>query len=218
LLGCCTDCKEIIKSATKILIGGESFRRIREDNCYFIDKTPFIEELLSQGPAMVSLITRPRRFGKTLGMTMLQDFFDIRADSRKIFEGLAIARNTPLCEAWQNKYPVLFLSLKYVEGLSFVHALGQFRELISRLCIDAAYLQHSDRIDEQEKEKLALLKVGTDDIRLLETSLLTLSRALHAHWGKPAILLIDEYDVPIARAEEAGFYTEMTSFIRNLPS
>ena len=99
-------------SASNILIGGESFRRIREDNCYYIDKTMFLEELLSQTPPMVSLITRPRRFGKTLNMTMLQEFFDIRQDSRKLFEGLAISRNEAICDAWMNKYPSVFLSMK----------------------------------------------------------------------------------------------------------
>jgi len=203
-------------STTKILIGGESFRRIREENCYYIDKTFLLKELLSETPAMVSLITRPRRFGKTLNMTMLQDFFDIRQDSSKIFEGLAVSRNTALCEAWMNKYPVIFLSMKCVEGTRFTHALGQFQELISRQCIDATYLLQSEKIDPIEKEKLSFLKSGTGELHLLENALLTLCRALHAHWGKPAILLIDEYDVPLARAEEMGYYAEMVSFMRNM--
>ena len=202
--------------AARILIGGESFRRIREENCYYIDKTGLIEKLLSHNPPMVSLFTRPRRFGKTLNMTMLRDFLDIRQDSREIFAGLSVSENRSLCDAWMNQHPVLFISLKYLEGTRFEHALGQFQEVISRQCIDTAYLLQSEHIDPSEKEKLSLLKNGTGDLRLLENSLLTLCRALHAHWGKPAILLIDEYDVPLARAEQKGYYEQMVSFLRNL--
>ena len=203
-------------AASPILIGGEFFRRIREDNCYYIDKTSFLEELLSSKPPMVSLFTRPRRFGKTLMMTMLRDFFDVRQDSKEIFEGLAISKSEALCDAWMNKHPVIFISLKYVEGMNFKHALGQFRELFSRQCIDASYLLQSNSIEDDEKQNLATLKAGTDDPRLLENSLLILCRALHAHWGKPAILLIDEYDVPLAHAEQTGYYKEMVVFLRNL--
>ena len=203
-------------AASPILIGGEFFRRIREDSCCYIDKTNFLEELLASVPATVSILTRPRRFGKTLMMTMLQDFFDVRQDSKEIFEGLAISKNEALCDAWMNKHPVIFISLKYVEGMNFKHALGQFRELISRQCIDASYLLQSNSIEDDEKQNLATLKAGTDDPRLLENSLLMLCRALHAHWGKPAILLIDEYDVPLAHAEQTGYYKEMVVFLRNL--
>ena len=203
-------------AASPILIGGEFFREIRERSCCYIDKTNFLEELLASVPATVSILTRPRRFGKTLMMTMLRDFFDVRQDSKEIFEGLAISKNEALCDAWMNKHPVIFISLKYVEGMNFKHALGQFRELISRQCIDASYLLQSNSIEDDEKQNLATLKAGTDDPRLLENSLLMLCRALHAHWGKPAILLIDEYDVPLAHAEQTGYYKEMVVFLRNL--
>ena len=203
-------------SASNILIGGESFRRIREDNCYYIDKTMFLEELLSQTPPMVSLITRPRRFGKTLNMTMLQEFFDIRQDSRKLFEGLAISKNEALCDAWMNKYPSVFLSMKNVEGMSFDDAYIYFRDLASRLCSDHGYLIDSPRVAELEKRLLKSILDQEADAGAVSNILLTLSRALHAHWGKPAILLIDEYDVPLARAEQNGYYSEMVSFIRNM--
>ena len=203
-------------SASNILIGGESFRRIREDNCYYIDKTMFLEELLLQTPPMVSLITRPRRFGKTLNMTMLHEFFDIRHDSRKLFEGLAISKNEALCDAWMNKYPSVFLSMKNVEGMSFDDAYIYFRDLASRLCSDHGYLIDSPRVAELEKRLLKSILDQEADVGAVSNILLTFSRALHAHWGKPAILLIDEYDVPLARAEQNGYYSEMVSFIRNM--
>ncbi len=112
-----------------ILIGGESFREIREQKCCYVDKTTFLEEMLAAIPPKVSLVTRPRRFGKTLTMTMLQEFFDIQKDSRQIFEGLAVSQNARLCEAWMNKYPVLFLTLKGVEGQDFPMRLKNSRQL-----------------------------------------------------------------------------------------
>ncbi len=203
-------------SASNILIGGESFREIRESNCYYIDKTDFLVELLSNVPAKVSLVTRPRRFGKTLTMTMLQEFFDIRQDSRKLFEGLAISKNKALCEAWMNKYPSAFLSLKLIEGQNFDHALEQAAAIISRLCIEHDYLTASSKVSDADKQELSSLIFKQGSPTTLENSLITLSRALHAHWGKPAILLIDEYDVPLARAEQNGYYKEMVGFIRNM--
>ena len=113
----------------RIFIGAEFFRELRENNCYYIDKTGLIEELLSENPSKVSLFTRPRRFGKTLMMTMLRDFFDIRQDSKAIFEGLAISRNKALCERWMNRYPTVFLTLKGVEGLSFEQAMRAARSV-----------------------------------------------------------------------------------------
>ena len=113
--------------ALNILIGGESFRRLREEQCYYVDKTDLLEEFLSQTPPMVSLFTRPRRFGKTLTMSMLREFFDIQKDSRDIFEGLKVVRNKALCNEWMNKYPVVFLSLKYVEGQNFDHLAKMLR-------------------------------------------------------------------------------------------
>ena len=203
-------------SASNILIGGESFREIREFNCYYIDKTDFLVELLSNIPAKVSLITRPRRFGKTLNMTMLQEFFDIRQDSKKLFEGLTVSKNETLCNEWMNKYPSVFLSMKNVEGISFDDAYIYFRALAARLCSDHAYLIDSPRVAELEKNLLKSILEEDADTGAVSNILLTLCRALHAHWGKPAILLIDEYDVPLARAEQNGYYDEMVIFIRNV--
>ena len=202
--------------ASNILIGGDSFRKIRDLGCYYVDKTGFLIELLSQTPPEVSLITRPRRFGKTLNMTMLQEFFDIRQDSKSLFEGLEVMRHEDICDAWMNKYPTFFLSLKSVEGQNFDHALEQAAALISRLCIEHEYLVTSPSVSVADRQELSSLIFKQGSSPMLENSLITLSRALHAHWGKPAILLIDEYDVPLARAEQVGYYDEMVSFIRNM--
>ena len=203
-------------SALNILIGGESFREIRERNCYYVDKTDLLEELLTAVPPKASLITRPRRFGKTLTMSMLREFFDIQKDSRDIFEGLKIDRNKELCEAWMNKHPVFYISLKRVEGLSFAEALAGFRELISLQSSEYTYLLQSAELSESEKEALHSLFSGTNDKTLLESSLQRISVALQNHWKKPVILLIDEYDVPLACAQQNGYYHEMVSFIRNM--
>ncbi|MBQ7502572.1 AAA family ATPase, partial [bacterium] len=202
-------------ASMNILIGCEFFRRLREEKRCYVDKTAFIEELLSANQALVSLITRPRRFGKTLTLTMLQDFFDIRQDSRFIFEGLAVSRNTGLCEKWMNQYPTVFLTLKGVEGRSYDFACGQLSGLLQEICIEHAYLLESEKVDADVKEKLEALKKGKASEKDMAASLQFICRALKAHWGKPAILLIDEYDVPISCAEQNGYYNEMVGFMRN---
>ena len=203
-------------SALNILIGGESFREIRERNCYYVDKTDLLEELLASVPPKVSLITRPRRFGKTLTMSMLREFFDIQKDSRGIFEGLKVARNKELCDEWMNKHPVFYISLKRVEGLSFSEALAGFREIISLQSLEYTYLLQSAELSESEKDALRSLFSGTNDKTLLESSLQRISVALQNHWKKPIVLLVDEYDVPLACAQQNGYYHEMVSFIRNM--
>ena len=203
-------------SALNILIGGESFREIRELNCCYVDKTDLLEELLTAIPPKVSLITRPRRFGKTLTMSMLREFFDIQKDSKDIFSGLKIFHNRELCDEWMNKHPVVFLSLKYVEGQSFEHALAQFASLISRVCTEHSYLNDSVGVTATDKQEISELIFKQADVTSLENSLLTLCRSLQNHWEKPAILLIDEYDVPLACAQQNGYYHEMVSFVRNM--
>ncbi|MDD6180985.1 MAG: AAA family ATPase [Desulfovibrionaceae bacterium] len=199
-------------SQPRITIGSEFFRKIREEHALYMDKTGLIEELL-WNKAEVSLITRPRRFGKTLTMTMLRDFFDIRQDSRAIFEGLAIARNKELCESWMNQYPTVFLTLKGAEGLTLDEALYACAEIIGALCAQHSYLYASPHVEQRDKEMLHELE-STEDKNLLAKSINTLCRALHAHYGKPVILLIDEYDVPLAKAQENGYYREMVTFLR----
>ena len=203
-------------SALNILIGGESFREIRELNCYYVDKTDILEELLASVPPKVSLISRPRRFGKTLTMSMLREFFDIQKDSRDIFDGLKVARNKELCDEWMNKHPVFYISLKRVEGLTFTESLAGFREIISLQGSEYTYLLQSSELSESEKDALHSLFSGTNDKALLESSLQRISVALHSHWKRQPILLIDEYDVPLACAQQNGYYHEMVSFIRNM--
>jgi hypothetical protein len=208
--------EKTMPTTPRILIGGEFFRELRENDCYYVDKTALIEELLFSVPPKVSLLTRPRRFGKTLTMTMLREFFDIQKDSKSIFAGLDITENTVLCDMWMNKYPVVMLSLKQIEGLDFLSALRQYSDVIGRICADNGYLQKSDTVTARDKKILAELECPSQDAGLLENSLLTLSRAMRDHWGKPVILLIDEYDVPLAKAEENSYYREMVGFLRNM--
>ena len=134
-----------------ILIGSDSFRKIRENNGYYIDKTGFLEEMLASTPPEVSLITRPRRFGKTLTMSMLQEFFDIQKDSKQIFEGLTVVKNARLRDEWMNKYPVVFLSLKNIEGEDFQQALNQFKERIRVFLSSQRFLLKSLRVYESDR-------------------------------------------------------------------
>ena len=199
-----------------ILIGGTSFREIREESCWYADKTAIIEEFVRTGPARVSLITRPRRFGKTLMMNMLSEFFDIAKDSRALFEGLAIAEDKALCGRWMNQHPTVFPTFKDVDGLTFAAALTRIASCISDVCIENAFLLDSPAVDPADREKLQTLKSKKGNKALLSDSLKILCRAFHAHWGRPVIVLIDEYDVPLARAQENGYYKEMADFIRSL--
>ncbi len=203
-------------SDVRIKIGGEKFREIRENSSYYADKTAFIEELLSGEPPEVSLITRPRRFGKTLMMTMLRDFFDIRQDSRALFEGLAISKNKEICDKWMNQCPVVFLTFKGIEGQTFEDALKKIRSRISNICIEYSFLSDSISVDERIRERLSLLKAESAEDSMLSDSLKTLCMALYAHYGKPAILLIDEYDVPLDKAHKYGYYDDMAQFIRSM--
>ncbi len=208
--------KEWSMARLNIRIGGDTFRRIRETQCVYIDKTSIIEEMLATTPPEVSLITRPRRFGKTLTMTMLQAFFDISTDNRHLFEGLKVMENPELCEKWMNQYPTVFLSLKDITGENYGSAIRQMKILITDICGNYEYLLESPKIKSTDRASLSLLIHGGATDELYMRSLLILSRALESHWGKPAILLIDEYDVPINYAEKKGYYEEMIGFMRNM--
>ena len=138
-------------SDSKILVGTESFRELREKNKVYIDKTGFISEFLSENTAKVSLITRPRRFGKSLLMDMLSEFFDRRKDSREIFDGLAVSKEKELCEKWMNKYPVIYLSLNEIKGETFEKCYNRFKRIAARLCDDYNYLLYSSKVLESTK-------------------------------------------------------------------
>ena len=202
--------------ALKLPIGNDIFKKLREDGAYYVDKTGFIEELLSPHLPLVSLITRPRRFGKSLNMSMLAEFFDYRKKSAPLFQGLYIAGQETLCSTWMNTFPVLSLSLKNIEGASFSHALAQFSELIQTLCDEHFYLLSSPRVSALMRKKLQSCYNGKASEVELENALFTLCRALASHTDKSVIVLIDEYDVPLTSAFKNSYYAEMTAFVRAL--
>ncbi len=198
----------------RILIGGESFRELREGNYAYIDKTALLEELLGQDRPKVALITRPRRFGKTLTMSMLHEFFDIQKNSDDIFQDLAIAQNADFCAAWMNKFPTIFISLKEIKGGTFSHSYDKFLSYVSEVFLDNSYLLHSEKIHDKHKEKIQSFideKVKQNDT---ENSFLFLCKVLNKYWNKKVIILIDEYDVPLYYSEQKGYYHEMIDFMR----
>lgn len=199
-----------------IPVGTSSFAEIRRENYYFVDKSGLIEELLRTKGTKITLITRPRRFGKTLGMSMLADFFDIRKSSRELFGGLAVADNRELCDAWLNQYPTLFLSFKSVDGLTFDDAYEMLVAVIANLYKDNLYLIEHDNVNEFDKELFVRLASKQASKEEVKNSLLTLTQLLTTHYGKPAIILLDEYDVPLAKASEKGYYIEMLDTIKGV--
>lgn len=164
-------------------LGIDSFSKLRENGNYYIDKTDFIRELLGK-QFEANLITRPRRFGKTLTMSMLEDFFDIGRDSKKHFEGLAISGDSEICGRWMNQWPVLFLTLKSVEGNDFDSAFGMFTVLISGLCKKYSFLEHSQSIDEDDRRIFKTLKSQTASNENFKDSLYLFTRMMKAHYGK----------------------------------
>lgn len=201
----------------KIPVGLESFELIRTSGFYYIDKTRFIAELV-QDAFSVNLITRPRRFGKTLMMSMLESFFDIRKDSRAIFVGLEITENTALCEKWMNQWPVLFLSFKDIASNKFKNSYEQLMFNISSLYIEHEYLLKSGQVNVADKECFMRLMMRTASEAEVRNSLFLLTRMMYMHYGKPVILLLDEYDVPLSKANGYGYYDEMLDLVRSLLS
>lgn len=202
-------------SKLSIPVGISNFEKIRNGGFYYIDKTGLIAELV-RSSAEVTLITRPRRFGKTLGMSMLESFFDIRKDSKKLFDGLEISHQKNLCEKWMNQWPVVFLSLKNVDGIHFSDAYQQLVYEISLLYQQHDNLLKNTALSDRDKflfKQLQERQAGKTDIM---RSLQFLTRLLEQHYGKKVILLIDEYDVPIAKANSHGYYNEMMDVIKGL--
>lgn len=210
------------KVRKKLPIGIENFEEFSSENFYYADKTLFIKELL-QNWGKVNLFTRPRRFGKSLNMSMLKCFFEIGRDPAP-FEGLKIAREKELCEKYMGKLPVISISLKSVDGLKYDSALASLKTVIGNEAGRFRFLRDSAKLDENDKNSYNQLvnvevkgssKYTMSDDTLVD-SLKTLSLLLEKHYGQKAILLIDEYDVPLDKAFQAGYYDEMVSFIRNL--
>ena len=200
----------------KIPVGISDFAKIRNYDYYYVDKTGLIADLLEKETAEVTLITRPRRFGKTMGMSMLANFFDIRRDSQAMFEGLEISKNEALCSEWMNQWPVLFISFRRVDGLNFQSAFGMLQETIMDIYGDHLYLLDSPRISGYHKEIMDRILRKTAPAEEIKASLLLLTKLMQAHYKKPVILLIDEYDVPIAKASAKGYYAEMLDVVKGL--
>ena len=204
----------------KLPIGIESFEEIRKEGFYYVDKTGVIGQLLEKW-GKVNLFTRPRRFGKSLNMSMLKAFFEIGGDSA-LFEGLKISEKKELCEKYMGQFPVISISLKSVEGLSFEAAKKALKDILGVEAGRFYFLTKSSKLTAEEIESYkALLRVGeTGDFLMsdtaMEKALLRLSSLLCKHYGKQVILLIDEYDVPLDKAFQYGYYDEMVSLIRNM--
>ena len=197
----------------KIPVGISDFEEIRQNGYYYIDKTGLVEEILKTPATKVTLITRPRRFGKTLGMSMLANFFDIEKDSRSLFQGLEISKNKVLCEQWMNQYPTLFLSLKDISGNDFEDAYERLCFAIAEFCIEHSYLCESKKIEETYKEIFQKLKKSQGSKTDIQNSLWVLMKMMQIYYGKSVILLLDEYDVPIAKAQTNGYYKEMLDVV-----
>ena len=200
-----------------ISVGVSDFEKIRRDGYYYIDKSGLIKGLL-ESSAEVTLLTRPRRFGKTLGMSMLANFFDITKDSRFLFEGLEIAGYPEICRQWMNQYPVLFLSFKDVDGSSFENALGLLKFTLSQFCDTHAYLADGEQITDVQRAIFERLKMQTASLVDIQSSLFIIMKMMQVYYGRPVILLLDEYDVPIAKASSKGYYTEMLEVIKTMLS
>ena len=199
-----------------IPVGGSDFEEIRRNGYYYVDKSGLIGELLSTTGTKVTLITRPRRFGKTLGMSMLESFFDIRKDNKALFEELEIAKRHELCMEWMNQWPTVFVSFRQVDGLNFNSAYDMLTLVISELYKKHLYLLDSDKLDSFDKEIVKQLIQGTASAKDMKGSLMLLTRLMYQQYGKPVILLIDEYDVPVAKANRNGYYEEMLDVMKGL--
>lgn len=196
----------------KLPVGIENFEDIRRSGFYYIDKTMLIEQTLNNW-SKVTLFTRPRRFGKTLGMSMLRSFFEIGTD-KSLFDGLYISQNKSLCDEHMGKYPVIFLTLKGVEGLTFAKAKSMLSEIIKDEADRHYILNSSETLTSVDRE--SFMKILTGNEENIENSLKTLSRLLYKHYGQKVVILIDEYDVPLDKAYQNGYYHEMVSLIRGL--
>ena len=203
----------------KLPVGIDDFRKLRESHFYYVDKTRLIEQLLLNW-SEVTLFTRPRRFGKTLNMSMLKSFFDIGTD-KALYDGLYISGNKELCDEYMGKFPVIFLSLKSVEGLTYDEAFEAFVRIMGKEVTRLSFLADSDKLTQIEQEQykgLTIMKNGrlVFDKEKLISSLQLLSQLLYKHYGKKVVILIDEYDVPLDKAFQNGYYKEMVSLIRGL--
>ena len=207
----------------KVGVGKSDFAELRESGNYYVDKTELIYELVHDTDNKVTLFTRPRRFGKTLMMSMIENFFSIRKESARIFEGLAITEHSDFCEEWMNQYPVLFISFKDVEAEDFNGAYKMLASRLADVCKGLTDIGKSDLVNPADKDifsRLMYKKAEDDEVK---NSVKTIMRMLYTVYGKQVILLIDEYDVPLAKASEKdtaknGYYSKMLDVIKGIMS
>lgn len=208
-----------MNSRLKLPVGIDNFEKIRKEEFYYIDKTKLIEQLLTNW-GEVNLFTRPRRYGKTLNMSMLKSFFDIGTD-KSVFEGLYISNNTKLCDEYMGKYPVIFVSFKDVNGMTYDDAYDALVQVLGEVANRFSFLQESDSLFENEKEQYrGMIRVSDGKYRMdkgvVISSLKVMSQLLSKHYGIKVIIIIDEYDVPLDKAFDHGYYDEMVELIRGV--
>ncbi len=196
----------------KLPVGIDSFEKLRREDFYYVDKSRMIVDLMANW-GEVNLFTRPRRFGKTLNMSMLKCFFEIGTD-KSLFDGLRVSEEKELCEKYTGKYPVVFVSLKDVDGLTFEDAYDMLREIIRKECVRLQFLMDSDALTDAEKEPMKRLLGNRPERVDIKNSLALLCSLLEKHYGQKPILLIDEYDVPLDKAYYHGYYPQMIDLIR----
>ena len=195
-------------------IGIEDFKEVRKDGYYYVDKTALIEQVLEKR-SKVTLFTRPRRFGKSLNMSMLKNFFEIGTDAA-LFEGLHISKNAQMCEKYMGKYPVIAVSLKGVDAATYEEAFDQLVDIMNNSAAEFSFLQNSDSLTDYEKERFIKLLDDQMNQKIMGSSMLWLTKLLEKHYNKKVVVLIDEYDVPLAKAHENGYYDKMVRLIRNM--
>ena len=196
----------------KLPVGIDSFEKLRREDFYYVDKSRMIVDLMANW-GEVNLFTRPRRFGKTLNMSMLKCFFEVGTD-KSLFDGLRVSEEKELCEKYMGKYPVVFVSLKDVDGLTFEDAYDMLREIIRKECVRLQFLMDSDALTDAEKEPMKRLLGNRPERVDIKNSLALLCSLLEKHYGQKPILLIDEYDVPLDKAYYHGYYPQMIDLIR----
>lgn len=202
-----------------LAVGGEDFIALRKAGSYYVDKTELLYELIHESNNSVTLFTRPRRFGKTLTMSMMESFLSIfKKDCSDVFDGTDIMKHPDFCEKWMNQYPVLFLSLKDVEGPDYDSAVSMLKMTLSDLCKRFPELEQSETVNEDDREIFKRLMFRTADDGEIKAALKTIMRMMQAVYGKKVILLIDEYDVPLAKANANGYYRQMLDLIRGFMS
>ena len=199
-----------------IPVGVSDFTEIRKNGYYYIDKSGLIKDILKTDSTKVTLITRPRRFGKTLAMSMLDAYLDIRKDSKQLFDGLEISQNQVLCSEWMNKYPTIFVSFRQVEGLDFKGAYDMLTVVIANLFNEHIYLLDSKKATEFQKTSFKNLLSGNASVKEVKSSIYLLMNMMNNYYNEQVILLIDEYDVPVAKANNNGYYNEMLDVMKSL--